>query len=141
MPTRGPLPKPAAQRARRNKESGDWREVPNRPYEGQSPDLPGDGWTSFTVLWWETVRAMPHCVLWSKSDWLFALESAMVAEKFAENQKDYAGELRMRGKVLGLTDDDRRRLQIRYVDPDSDDGLAGENVTQMSDYRELYEDR
>lgn len=134
MPARGPLPKPADQRIRRNKESGDWREVPNVPFEG-GRELPFEPENNFTTLWWDTVRSMPHCSLWSASDWMFAFGTAQVADRFADNPKDFAAELRQREKVLGLTDDDRIRLKIRYVDVASD--AEGANVAQMSDYRDL----
>jgi hypothetical protein len=131
----GPLPKPADERVRRNKDDGDWREVENVVFAGKSPDLPGDSWSDFARDWWAKVRRMPHCVLWTESDWLFALETAIIADRFAENPKDYASELRQRGKTLGLTDDDRRRMLIRYVDPQLH--AVDATVTVLDDFRNL----
>jgi hypothetical protein len=133
MPAPGPMPKPADQRVRRNKESGDWREVPNVPFDG--PALPHDVDTVFAARWWDKVRQMPHCALWSQSDWLFAEATAVIADAFSKSPKEFAAELRMREKVLGLTDDDRVRLRIRYVD--ATPSTEGANVARMSDYRDL----
>lgn len=131
MPARGPLPKPASQRVRRNKESGEWREVQDVPFDG--PALPFEVKSLFAARWWEKVRTMPHCSLWSESDWLFAEATAIVADAFAESPRDFASELRQREKTIGLTDDDRLRLKIRYVESKPD--LAP--VAEMDDYRDL----
>lgn len=135
MAVTGRKPKPPGQAVNRVKSQIDWREVPNVPFEG-GPDLPSGGWSGFTVQWWDTVRTMPHCALWEKSDWLFALETAMLAELFAAAPREHAAELRARSKTLGITDEARRDLRIRYIDPPSTD-TANATVTNLSDYRSL----
>lgn len=119
----------------RVKSNIDWREIPNIPFEG-GPDLPTGGWASFTVKWWDTIRSMPHCVLWEESDWVYALETAMIADLFASAPKENAAELRTRSKTLGTTDDARRDMRIRYVDPVEAETVA-ENVSRIDDYRNL----
>lgn len=78
---------------------------------------------------------MPHCRLWTESDWEFALETAMVADALFYGRTSAATELRQREKVLGTTVDSRRDLRIRYVES------AGEvddaEVTRLDDFRDL----
>jgi hypothetical protein len=99
-------------------------------------------WPSETKRWWRSVSRMPHCVLWSESDWQFALDTAQVAAAFHAGDLRLAAELRAREKVLGTTADARRDLRIRYADAgDTDeDGVSEEDagsVTAMDDYRRM----
>jgi hypothetical protein len=64
--------------------------------------------------WWEAVSTMPHCRLWTKSDWAFALDTAMVHASSVYGSVTAASELRQREKILGTTLDARRDLRIRY---------------------------
>lgn len=59
---------------------------------------------------------MPHCTLWSKSDWMFALGTAFIADMMFCGDRQAAGELRQREKIMGTTLDARRDLRIRYVE-------------------------
>lgn len=101
-----------------------WVQVPDRPFTGRVPvRLPAkrllDGeWVPVLALtkgWWSVVRAMPHCRLWSASDWQFALATALVADLAFRGSNPAAAELRQRERVLGTTLDARRDLRIRYV--------------------------
>lgn len=76
---------------------------------------------------------MPHCVLWSETDWAYALDTAQVHAKFSTGDMRVAAELRNREKLLGNTFDSRRDLRIRYVDANHQDEPAG--VTNIGDYR------
>jgi hypothetical protein len=115
----------------RHKPTVDWTEVINVPYNGDRPDLP----TSRSVInpkgeiqefpienrtreWWDAISTMPHCVLWSKSDWMFAVDTAMVHADACHGKTTAMAELRMREKIMGTTVDARRDLRIRYVDPE-----------------------
>ncbi len=115
----------------RHKPTVDWTEVENLPYEGESPELPAtrmvmnpkgelQEWPieKRTHDWWEALTSMPHCVLWSKSDWQFALDTAMVHADAAHGKTTAMAELRMREKIMGTTVDSRRDLRIRYIDPE-----------------------
>lgn len=77
---------------------------------------------------------MPHCVLWSDSDWDFAIDSLEVAARFYDGNDKAAGELRQREKYIGTTLDYRRDLRIRYVDKLEEKAVA--NVPNIADYRE-----
>jgi hypothetical protein len=60
---------------------------------------------------------MPHCVLWTETDWQFALDTALIAAAFHMGDTKQAVELRQREKVMGTTLDARRDLRIRYTEP------------------------
>jgi len=147
MAVAGRKPAASGQTRHRVKPSADWTEVPNVPYVGERPELP----ESRTVLsregqeqvklqgmtrqWWDTVSTMPHCVLWSPADWMFALTTATVADAAFCGISSAATELRNREKVLGTTVEYRRDLRIRYVDPVVKEKSA--EVANIADYRDL----
>jgi hypothetical protein len=93
-----------------------------------------------TKDWWEAVSTMPHCRLWSKSDWAFALDTAMVHASSVYGSVTAASELRQREKILGTTLDARRDLRIRYAE-DEFTAKTGEGestpapVAKLSDRR------
>ncbi len=141
MPVAGRKPKPAGQARHRVQPVHDWSEVPNVPFEG-GPDLPatrlGDRpWPGRTLDWWAAVSTMPHCVLWSPSDWQYAIDTALVAAEFHGGDTRAATELRNREKVLGTTADYRRDIRVRYVDPAAEVEKPAE-VTSLDEYRHLY---
>lgn len=124
--------------------SADWTDVPDLPYDGLSPDLPKLSrrrrWRDEVVEWWEEVRRMPHCRLWTPTDWRFALEIAHMKQQFwtdldeGEMKTTTATEIRRREDQIGTTSEARRKLRVRYVHPDmvvGDDDLDdGEDVDQ-----------
>lgn len=127
MAHRGP-----AQSARRlgHSPNADWTDVPNRPFEGTSPDLPKlaarQKYHVLVTTWWEMVRSMPHCVRWTPTDWQYAVETALLKHFFwtdaanGEVKTTAATEIRRREDNMGTTEEARRKLRIRYVDVDDD---------------------
>ena len=116
----------------RHKPRVDWVEVPNVPFSGVVPELPevrevmnkaGDvavyPMPEQTKTWWASVSSMPHCVLWSPSDWSFCLDTALVHAQAVTGVISAMAEVRMREKIIGTTVDARRDLRIRYVEPES----------------------
>lgn len=111
--------------------SAEWTEVPNQPYTGPSPDLPELDeviWYREVAQWWEVVRHMPHCGLWSEADWMFALETAFAKQdwwkNFYSDRTIFANkstEIRRREDQMGFTAEARRKLRIRYVDTEPDE--------------------
>jgi len=106
----------------------DWVEVEDKPFRGKVPVTLPDTRRIVTMFgpsdvpllaltrdWWASVSSMPHCRLWKLSDWLFALETAIVADAAFSGTVSAFGELRQRSKILGTTADARRDLRIRYV--------------------------
>lgn len=136
MPVAGRKPKPDGQKRNRMAPTHEWVEVLDVPFEG-GPELPEDqGWPAMTRRWWRAVSSMPHCALWTETDWGFAFDTALVAAKLHGGDVRAATELRNREKVLGTTVDYRRDLRIRYVDskPTAEEAAAG--VTDLASYRD-----
>lgn len=146
MPVPGRKPKPAGQAINRNKPTTDWIEVVDEPFDGKRPRLPATRWAStmagpvevpvkpMTRQWWKAISTMPHCRLWTASDWAFALSTAMVADAAFCGGIGAATELRNREKVLGTTVDYRRDLRIRYVEAEQPELAV---VTALDEYRDL----
>lgn len=115
---------PSANSRNRNPKAYDWTTVEATPFDGESPDLPRNGrkkWHPETAAWWEAVRQMPHCRLWTDTDWRFAIETAVLVDAFWRGEANRAAELRLRAAKLGLTHEDRLKLRIRYT---AEDGNA-----------------
>ncbi|WP_156213126.1 hypothetical protein [Lentzea aerocolonigenes] len=125
----------------RNAKSYDWTTVENVPWTGTSPDLPSRGrqrWHVETRAWWEAVRRMPHCRLWTDTDWRFAIETARLVDDFWRGELNRAPELRLRSAKLGLTHEDRLKLRIRYVDPVDESATSAADpaaVTRLDERR------
>lgn len=140
MPVSGRKPKSAGQAVNRNKPTHEWTEVVDVPFIG-GPELPktqpgGGAWPAWTRRWWTVLSSMPHCSLWTNSDWEFAFETAALKATFhAEGGVGLATELRNREKVLGTTVDYRRDLRIRYVEAAPEP--VPTEVTRLDDYRDL----
>ena len=137
MPVTGRKPKPEGQKRNRVKPTYEWTEVPDVPFIG-GPKLPakraeGKAWPARTKRWWDAISTMPHCVLWTPTDWEYAIDTALVAAEFHAGDMRLAAELGRREKLLGNTFDSRRDLRIRYVQSEESEEHAG--VTSLEDYR------
>lgn len=120
----------------RNPRSYEWSAIENEPFDGPSPDLPPKSarqrWHRETTAWWEAVRRMPHCRLWTETDWRFAIETAVLVEEFWRGEVARAAELRLRSAKLGLTHEDRLKLRIRYTTPASEDQVVTETPAAVA---------
>jgi hypothetical protein len=98
------------------------RQLPHRVREMED----GEGtyivaWPEVTMAYWDKLRTMPHCILWEEVDWEFAQTTALLhAAVWGEGRLEKMGELRMRERVMGMTEESRRAITIRYVDPEPD---------------------
>lgn len=119
---------PAPKAVKHGHSGADFVDVPDLPYVGPGsdrdlPDIPGLPWYETTVAWWNVVRRMPHCRLWTEADWLFAIEAAVLKNQIwgeifgGALPANLIGEERQRLALLGMTMEHRRKLGIRYVDP------------------------
>jgi hypothetical protein len=91
------------------------REVINKAGEVSVYPMP-----EATKEWWESITSMPHCVLWSASDWAFCSDTALVHAQAVTGVISAMAELRQRERILGATYDSRRDLRIRYLDADDE---------------------
>ena len=126
-----------------------WTEVEDVPFEGPWPDLPrtyGDAvgmpelgpWTPPTRRWYNTLKRLPHAVLWRDTDWEYLLATAIIHHRFlagGSGGQAAATELRRRERELGMTVDARRDLRIRYVPKKTGPELAP--VRAIDDVRSL----
>ncbi|MDJ0338255.1 hypothetical protein [Cryobacterium sp. PH31-O1] len=118
---------PTANPVHRNTPQVGWTDVPDKPFSGKRPTLPKTRtvvidaepvalpMSPLTVEWWNVVSTMPHCALWTASDWLLAQSTAFLFDVFAAGTHTVAAELRRREQELGTTAEARRKLRIRYV--------------------------
>lgn len=117
----------------RNPKVHDWAEFTNVPYAGPRPELPASRevrWVSkedgpqvelvdlkpLTLQWWEALTTLPHCVVWSPADWMFAVATALIADAVFSGDMTRAAELRQREALMWATEDSRRSNKVRYVD-------------------------
>jgi hypothetical protein len=110
--------------------TADWIDVPDVPYDHQGRhELPKTAtgrrrWHPQVTEWWNEVRSMPHCALWTDTDWRFALETCYMKQQMwldmdaGEMKSTLATEIRRREDQIGTTAEARRKLRIRYVDPE-----------------------
>lgn len=138
MPARGAKPKPPGQAVTRHKPL-DWTEVPDVPFTG-GPKLPamrrsGKPWPDACKRKWAAWSTMPHCVLWTLTDWEFASDTIeLFADMVGAHDPRFAVEVRTREKVMGTTMDYRRDIRVRYIDPPTE---APADVARLDDYRNL----
>jgi hypothetical protein len=110
------------------KPAHEWVVVDDVPYTGPKPKIPTFHYQAnrkgelvefpmpkTTKAWWNAVSTMPHCVLWSTSDWQFALDTLNVHAQAMTGKTGAMAELRMREKIMGTTLDSRRDLRIKYA--------------------------
>lgn len=148
MAVPGRQPKPEGQKRHRNVSDVEWVEVEDVPYDGPRPEFPTtrviitrNGKQIEDILpatrdWWDVVTTQPHCKLWSKADWQFALTTVQVADAAFCGIASAMTELRNREKVMGTTVEYRRALRIRYK-PVADVQADPAGVTKIDDYRDL----
>lgn len=129
MAGRGPAPKPAGRRARRNTDPVAGRVFEVQPVE--QPELPDfdvqveeDGqlvsqafvWPPATRRWWATWGAEPLSEDFTATDWDFLLDTALLhAEVWGNGNLKLLPELRLRVAKMGATGEDRARLRITYA--------------------------
>jgi hypothetical protein len=125
MAVTGRKPKPDGQKVNHHDPTHEWVEVENVVYRGRRPSLLADA-PPETRAWWRAVSAMPHCALWTATEWRFALDTARLHAAFIDGDMARAAELRLRERALGTTADALRDLRIRHIE------LVTESVHEAS---------
>lgn len=134
MAGRGPAPKDAATRRRRNVtppptiiESDD---------QLRGPELPGGyGWPEATKRWWNTWRTSPQAQTLTATDWDFLLDTARLHAEFWCGDNKVASELRLRVAKFGATPEDRMRLRLQITDPDAEKAPEPEKSSRYGHLR------
>lgn len=137
MPVAGRKQVDPGKRRNRMPHVHEWTDVPNVPFKKAPKFHLLPSLNEQTQRWWKAVSTMPHCVLWTKTDWQFAMDTALLHHGVVLGDTPRAAEVRQREKIMGTTHDFRRDLRIRYVDPsDDDEGRpAGSNVRSIDSRR------
>jgi hypothetical protein len=152
MAGRGPAPKPADKRHRRNS-SGSTSLTPDGvlrgtplPRSGYSIRIDGEkldfSWPEQTKSWWLNWRRSAMAQTFTPADWDFLLETAVLHALFWDGDRTVASELRLRVAKFGATPEDRMRLKLEIEDP-ADAAVETSSpmesdVPDLSDYRRRY---
>ena len=126
MAGRGPAPKPAAERARRNVDPTP-EVIVATDAVARGPELPDDlwdhatdsrlRWPGMTQRWWDNWRRSPQAQTFTATDWDFLVETALLHRRFANGEASVAAELRLRVAKFGATPEDRMRLRLAIAPP------------------------
>lgn len=134
MSGRGPAPKDAARRARRNVDPAPQTIL--RHEDAEPPELPpwpGDGdWPERTREWWRMWQVSPQAEHFSSSDWDFLLDTALLHARLWSGEVSAAAELRLRVAKFGATPEDRARLRMQFAQADEAPTGSMKNVKQDS---------
>lgn len=152
MAGRGPAPKPADKRRRRNSPSstsltpdGVLRGMP-LPRSGYSTRIDGAkvsfSWPEQTKAWWLNWRRSAMAQTFTAADWDFLLETAVLHACFWDGDRSVASELRLRVAKFGATPEDRLRLKLEIeADQGEDQGDAAEPAAESSDVPDIADYR
>lgn len=143
MAGRGPAPKPASKRARRNKEPTPLKIIESKPVD--QPALPkrmpnGEPWPAITRAWWRRWKTDPLAADFTASDWSELRDTAVLHGLYWTGEFKVAAELRLRTAKFGATVEDRARLRIQYAAADEAEDKRKERRArpdQKPEYRGL----
>lgn len=130
MAGRGPRPKPADRKVRRNKSTAATHVIEFVP--GEQPELP-EGvleWPDQTREWWQMWAESPLSNSFTQSDWLFLLDTALLHGMLWSGDMSVMAELRIRVAKFGATPEDRARLRIQFADADDKDQKRDSSSSQ-----------
>lgn len=137
MAGRGPAPKPAAKRARRNADP-----VPSTVLafvKAEAPELPSDrDWHPQTIEWWEAWKRSPQASSFTETDWSYLKDTALMHDAmWAKGQWTLAAEVRLRVGKYGATPEDKARLRMVFADADEKDEKRDRKPTSRDRYQGL----
>lgn len=129
MGGRGPAPKDASRRARRNADPIAAKVI-TLPVSHEPRSLPadllpdGEEWHPATLRWWKRWMDSPLAADLPDVDWSELEATAVLHHEFMRKRTfTLASELRLRMAKYGATPEDRARLRITVADADAkDDG-------------------
>lgn len=119
---------------------GDWREYDDVPFNG-APPMPKPpsrrrGWHPMVEAWWQTTSTLPHAKDWRADDWQKVRELMYEKERYytattpKEQTTAQLTEIRRREDALGIGEQARRALKIRYKQP-AEQGQTGTGAAGM----------
>lgn len=118
---RGPAPKPANRRARRNVDPTPTTIL--RFEQAEQPSLPeGQPWPPETEQWWRMWGESAQAEHFSTTDWAFLQDTALLhAMLWGNGDISVLPELRIRVAKFGATLEDRARLRMQFAEADEAD--------------------
>lgn len=138
MGGRGPAPKPAHRRARRNSNPAGMTVL--RFEEAPQPELPelpgGELWSQRTLEWWAMWSACPQAEHFGSTDWEFLLDTALIHhDVWGHLNLDRLPELRIRVAKFGATPEDRARLRMQFADADEKEARRAKSFDDSAAHR------
>lgn len=135
MAGRGPAPKPASRRARRNADPTPQTIL--RFEQAEQPPLPpmpgGFEWCDATKNWWILWGSAPQSEHFSSTDWDFMCDTALIHQDiWGFGNLDRMAELRLRVAKFGATMEDRARLRMQFAEADAADAARPEEAKSSS---------
>jgi hypothetical protein len=139
---------PPDRNARRTNYRPDWRTLPAEGRQGDPPAFPLGKPTKAVESAWVDLWSTPQAVAWEELGWIRLV--ARYAKLLIESEKRDAkvtllGEVRQLEDRLGLSPMAMKRLQWEIGDANADtdadtaEGDRPDNVTEIEQYRQLYE--
>ena len=129
MSGKGPAPKPASERRRRNVDPVQ-TVVVQADGALRGPDLPtGYPWHSQTYRWWDTWRRSPQASTFTSTDWDFLIDTALLHTSYW-NGDNVGAELRLRVAKFGATPEDRMRLRLQ-IDGEAEGAKSTKTLTEQ----------
>lgn len=114
MAGRGPKPKDAETRARRN--ADEHPETLLRFERAAQPTLPkGVKWHPSTRAWWKTLKDSPQAEHFLATDWASLLITARLHNEVCNGAFGLASEVRLREAKIGMTAEDRLKLRMHFA--------------------------
>ncbi len=116
MSGKGPVPKDASRRQRRNSTPGTV-ELDAGARAKRPPALPpragrGRKWSAATRRWYEVWRRSPQATLFTATDWQrLHMLAELIEAYYYEPSKELLAEIRLNEAKLGATPEDRQRLR------------------------------
>lgn len=145
MAGRGPAPKPAARRVRRNADPAPLKAM--QLVRAPAPELPSLGvdkdgdpqlWHPRTVDWWSMWAGSELAKDFTATDWSFLLDTALMHHAmWSKGQWTLAAEVRLRVAKFGATPEDRARLRIVFADADEKDEKRSDRAPARKRYGTL----
>lgn len=133
----GPVPKPQAQRRRRNKPAVPVDTVPARGFSGPAP-RPDDAWHPIAREWFLALAESGQARFYEPSDWAMARLGAEMMSNLCSSDRPSA---QMLVSVLQITsgllatEGDRRRLRLELARGAEVDADEESSVAALDDYR------
>lgn len=146
MAGRGPAPKPADQRARRNSDPNGLRVIEARPtkqpklptlWVKQDDEMVSVSWPAVTLEWWKMWADSPLSAEFTDTDWSELRDTARLHALFWMGDKSVAPELRLRVAKFGATPEDRARLRITFAAADEAEEKPAKKASARGRYSGL----